>query len=207
MEWRRLLGSRQLTYRSRPVQAFAALAVMIGARCGHGSAAPELTLKESSASPYYLPRDAEGVGFSTGVVNHTDRALEIIAVHVDADPELTVTYVGWATCLNGCFGTQSWTDIEKLMAERRMVPDGTLPVPVPPKEAKESQGFAPVSLEFRVILDPELLGDPKPCHLVRRITVDLKSGEKNVPIEYPDGSYPFAVQATNQSVDTACLKK
>jgi hypothetical protein len=181
--------------------------MVIGLGCGHAGAVPELTLKESSASPYFLPRDAEGVGFSTGVVNHTDRSLEITAVHVDADPELTVTYVGWATCLNGCFGTQSWTDIEKLMVEGHMVPDGTLPVSVPPKEAKESRGFAPISLEFRVVLDPKLLGDPKPCHLVRRITVDLKSGEKNVPIEYPDGSYPFAIQATNLSVDPACLKR
>jgi hypothetical protein len=191
------LGSRQLT----------ALLMAIGASCGHAGAAPELTLKESSASPYYLPRDAEGVGFSAGVVNHTDRSLQITGVHVDADPELTVTYVGWATCLNGCFGTSSWTDIRKEMAEGHMVPDGTLPVPVPPKESKESQGFAPVSLEFRVVLDSKLLGDPKPCHLVRRITVDLKSGEKNVPIEYPDGSYPFAIQATNQSADPACLKR
>src|ERR1041385_5263991 len=103
--------------------------MVIGASCGHAGAVPELTLKESSASPYYLPRDAEGVGFSAGVVNHTDRSLQITGVHVDADPGLTVTYVGWATCLNGCFGTSSWTDIQKEMAEGHMVPDGTLPVP------------------------------------------------------------------------------
>src|SRR5713101_4439443 len=140
MEWTRRLGP-----------LFAAVVCL---SCGHGGAVPELTLKEASATAYYLPRDAEGVGFSAGVVNHTDRALEITAVHVDADPQLTVTYVGWATCLNGCFGTESWTEIEKLMAQGHLAPDGTLPVPIPSKEAKESRGFAPASLEFRVVLDP-----------------------------------------------------
>lgn len=178
--------------------------MMVGLSCDRGGDVPELTLKEASASPYYLPRDAEGVGFSTGVVNHTDRSLEITAVRVDADPQLTVTYVGWATCLNGCFGTSSWTDIRDHMAQGRMVPDGTLPVPLSLKGTEESRGFAPVSLEFRVILDPALLGDPKPCYLVRRITVDLKSGEKNVPIDYPGGTYPFAVQARQTALDPDC---
>ena len=147
------------------------------------------------------------MGFSTGVVNHTDRSLEITAVRVDADPQLTVTYVGWATCLNGCFGTSSWTDIRDHMAQGRMVPDGTLPVPLSPKETEESRGFAQVSLEFRVILDPALLGDPKPCYRVRQITVDLKSGEKNVPIGYPDGTNPFAVQARQTTLDPDCPPK
>jgi hypothetical protein len=147
------------------------------------------------------------VGFSTGVVNRTDRSLEITAVRVDADPGLTVTYVGWATCLNGCFGTSSWTDIRDHMAQGRMVPDGTLPVRLSPKETEESRGFAPVSLEFRVILDPALLGDPKPCYLVRRITVDLKSGEKDVPVDYPGHVYPIAVQARQTALDPDCPPK
>jgi hypothetical protein len=175
--------------------------------CSHGGGVPELTLKEASGSPYYLPRDAEGVGFSAGVVNHTDRSLEITAVHVAADPQLTVSYVGWATCEHGCFGTESWTNLRQYMAKGQLVPDGTLPVPIPPKEAKESRGFAPASLEFRVVLDPGLLGDSKPCYVVRRITIDLKSGERNVPIEYPDGTYPFAIQARETKLDPDCPPK
>jgi hypothetical protein len=93
------------------------------------------------------------------------------------------------------------------MAKGQLVPDGTLPVPIPPKESKESRGFAPVSLEFRVVLDPTMVGDPKPCYLVRRITVDLKSGEKKVPIKYPDGSYPLAIQARETHLDPDCPPK
>lgn len=124
-------------------------------------------------------------------------------MHIDADPELEVSYVGWATCRKGCFGTAHWTTIEADMAKGEMVPDGRLPVPLEPS-GETRGGFGPVSLEFRVILDARYHDDPAPCYHLRRISVDLASGERAVPVTSLDGDCPLALQARRTSIDDSC---
>ncbi|MGH9021800.1 MAG: hypothetical protein ACRDV9_01650 [Acidimicrobiia bacterium] len=204
MDGRRLLGARQLTISA--VVFRVCMAVVLVAGCGGGSSAdavPRLTFVEAYGIAYYLPEASEGHGISLGVVNHTDRALEITAVHVDADPELDVEYVGWATCRRGCFGAAHWKSIVADQAKGQMVFDGKLPVPLEPN-GKARGGFGPVSLEFRVVLDEKYHHDPAPCYRVSRITVDLASGEEAVPIVYDD-RYPLVLQARETDLDDECF--
>lgn len=197
-----MLGTRQLIRVVTGPGALAlALALMLAA-CGGGSGGevPRLTFVEQYGVAYYLPEASEGIGISLGVANHSARALEITDVQVEADPELEVSYIGWATCRTGCFGTADWKTIVAEMAQGRMIPDGKLPVRLE-SDGGSGGSFAAVSLEFRVILDPAFHHDPVPCYGVKRITVDLASGEQNVPIMDAEGGYPVEIQAAIRTDD------
>jgi hypothetical protein len=84
-----------------------------------------------------------------------------------------------------------------------MIPDGKLPVPLAPG-GETKGGFGPVSLEFRVILGERYHHDPARCYHLKRIIVDLASGERNVPITSLGGDYPLALQARGENVDDTC---
>lgn len=199
-----MLGTRQLIRRVAGPGAIGLVLVLTACGGRSGGEVPRLTFVEKYGMSYYLPNASEGLSFSLGVVNRSDRSLEITAVHVEADPELDVTYIGWATCRNGCFGTSSWSKMVAEMAQGRMIPDGKLPVPLAPDgEARGS--FAPASLEFRVVLDPARLTDPVPCYHVKRITVDLASGEEKVPIIVLPGGHPVSIQARVATIDDSCF--
>lgn len=187
-----MLGQRQLIRFFLP-----GLVVIAGCGGGHGetAVAKDMHFGEAVSSGYSIPQDGDGIAVSLGVVNRSKRKLSITNVRVQADPGLAVEYVGWATCLKGCFGTAAWPTVAREMAEGRMVPDGKLPVPLVPSGKVGGGGFSPASLEFRVILDPAHFSDPDRCFAVQRVLVDLASGEKAVPITTPDGDVPVLVEA------------
>lgn len=106
--------------------------------------------------------------------NFTERPLKITGMEFTGDPELQVSYVGWATCSRGCVGTGHWDDAEsrRIVEEGR---EGVLPVTVPPRSQVEAHEAEPVSfiLRMRAKTDTE-----KPCLLVTSVRSTLADGSR-----------------------------
>lgn len=125
---------------------------------------------------------------SLQLLNTSRRDLRVVSITPQADDQLSVRYVGYSTCKNGCSGAGVLDEETKALVEKGL--EGTLPIDVPGIDKLESEERKPYFLIFALAAKPGngALALKQRCLRVHAAMITLADGTRMKMAE-PDGSW------------------